>query len=90
MDDSFRAVLQSFPRPAYPTISSGIGVRETRIAQWNHRDFIPPEYWEGIVALAVRLTVADVTLERLARLAAVRRADGQTSLPRREEAPANA
>ncbi|MCM0018410.1 MAG: hypothetical protein NBV67_00285 [Tagaea sp.] len=84
MTDSYRAVLQSFPAPSYPTVAAGLGVRESRVAQWASRDFVPSEYWLGLVALARTHGVRGVTLERLARFAAAKRgapAGGLSAVP---------
>jgi hypothetical protein len=49
------------------------------VRQWRHRDFVPPQYWRGIVAGAARRRIPGIDVELLARLAASLR--GRKQLP---------
>ena len=60
--------------PAHP-LAVDLGVKSSLIAVWKHRNSIPSEHWAGVIASAAKRGVAGVTLEVMARLAALKRKD---------------
>ena len=71
---TFADLLDQWPKPTaeqplHP-LATDLGVRSSLIAVWKHRDSIPAEHWQGVVASAERLSIEGVTLELLASLAA--------------------
>lgn len=54
-------------------VAAALSVPLGTASAWKTRDSIPPEYWETLVAEAVRRGIEGVTLDLLARIAARRR-----------------
>ncbi|MDQ2084600.1 YdaS family helix-turn-helix protein [Xanthobacteraceae bacterium Astr-EGSB] len=63
-------------------VATALGVKPPRVSNWRKRGRIPSEHWQGLVRLATELSVADVTLEALARMDARK----VTAAPEREPA----
>ena len=68
--DSFAAIIDLWP--SRDALDQDLRVPSGRAALWRHRNNIPPEYWRDLVLSAFERGLADVTLERLAGLAARR------------------
>ncbi len=79
---SFREVIGRWPATRF--FARDAGCSALLVRQWRHRNFIPPQYWPGIVAAATRRGIAHVDADLLARLAAALRG-GQ---PRPDHQPA--
>ena len=67
MEDSFAAVIARWESAA--ELAREMSVKEVTVRAWKVRG-IPGRYWHDIVARASARGFEDVTIERLARLAA--------------------
>lgn len=65
---SFRELIGRWPRTR--DFARDAGCSPLLVRQWRHRDFVPPQYWSGIVAGAARRQIGGVDMDLLARLAA--------------------
>ncbi len=68
---AFRDLIALWPRTR--DFARDAGCSPLLVRQWRHRNFVPPQYWRGIVAGAARRQIGDVDVEVLARLAAALR-----------------
>lgn len=50
-------------------LPDALTVTHEMVRKWKARDNIPPEYWGGLVRVAGRADIKDVTLDHLAGLA---------------------
>ena len=73
---SFRELIGRWPGTRH--FARDAGCSALLVRQWRHRNFIPPQYWPGIVAGAQRRKIAAVDADLLARLAALLRGGGHT------------
>jgi hypothetical protein len=71
---SFRELIGRWPRTR--DFARDAGCSPLLVRQWRHRDFVPPQYWSGIVAGAARRQIGGVDVALLARLAAALRGPG--------------
>ena len=69
----FRAIICMWPRPSIRSFADDIGVPYGTAQIWKHRNSIPPEYWDLVVAAAERRGLDGISLEHLQRLAAAKR-----------------
>jgi hypothetical protein len=65
---SFRDLIARWSRTR--DFARDAGCSPLLVRQWRHRNFVPPQYWRGIVAGALRRQIGGVDAELLARLAA--------------------
>lgn len=65
---SFRDLIGRWPRTR--DFARDAGCSPLLVRQWRHRNFVPPQYWRGIVAGALRRQICGIDAELLARLAA--------------------
>jgi len=65
---SFRELIARWARTR--DFARDAGCSPLLVRQWRHRNFVPPQYWRGIVAGALRRQIGGVDAELLARLAA--------------------
>lgn len=79
MPTSFRELIGRWPRTR--DFARDAGCSALLVRQWRHRNFVPPQYWRGIVAGALRRGIAGVDTELLARLAAALRGRPQQAAP---------
>jgi hypothetical protein len=75
---SFREVIGRWPATRH--FARDAGCSALLVRQWRHRNFIPPQYWPGIVAGAQRRKIAAVDADLLARLAALLRGGGRSGI----------
>lgn len=68
---SFRELIGCWARTR--DFARDAGCSPLLVRQWRHRNFVPPQYWRGIVAGALRRQIDGVDAELLARLAAALR-----------------
>ena len=68
---SFRELIGRWARTR--DFARDAGCSPLLVRQWRHRNFVPPQYWRGIVAGALRRQIGGVDVELLARLAATLR-----------------
>jgi hypothetical protein len=68
LPNSFRYLIGRWPRTR--DFARDAGCSPLLVRQWRHRNFVPPQYWRGIVAGALRRQIGGVDAELLARLAA--------------------
>jgi hypothetical protein len=64
----FRELIGRWPRTR--DFARDAGCSPLLVRQWRHRNFVPPQYWRGIIAGALRRRIGGVDAELLARLAA--------------------
>ena len=57
--------------PSHRAMAADIGAGHWQVAKWSQRDNIPPEWWTVIVE---RAPAAGLTVDRLAQIAAAKRA----------------
>lgn len=74
---SFRELIGRWPGTRH--FARDAGCSALLVRQWRHRNFIPPQYWPGIVAGAQRRKIAAVDADLLACLAALLRGSGHGS-----------
>lgn len=74
---SFRELIGRWPRTR--DFARDAGCSALLVRQWRHRKFVPPQYWRGIVAGAVRRQIGGIDTELLARLAASLRGRAEIS-----------
>jgi len=74
---SFRELIGRWPRTR--DFARDAGCSALLVRQWRHRNFVPPQYWRGIVAGAVRRQIGGIDTELLARLAACLRGRAKPS-----------
>jgi len=72
---SFRDLIGRWP--ATRSFARDAGCSALLARQWRHRNFIPPQYWPGIVAGAARRGIPAIDAALLARLAAALRGGGR-------------
>ena len=68
---SFRELIGRWARTR--DFARDAGCSPLLVRQWRHRNFVPPQYWRGIVAGAARRQIGGVDAELLTRLAAALR-----------------
>lgn len=68
--------------PATRSFARDAGCSALLARQWRHRNFIPPQYWPGIVAGAARRGIPTIDAALLARLAAALRGTGRNAARR--------
>src|SRR5688500_9999311 len=68
LPSSFRDLIGRWPRTR--DFARDAGCSPLLVRQWRHRNFVPPQYWRGIVAGALRRQIGGVDAELLTRLAA--------------------
>lgn len=77
---SFRELIGRWPRTR--DFARDAGCSALLVRQWRHRNFVPPQYWRGIVAGAARRQIGGVDADLLVRLAAsLRKRGGPPALP---------
>lgn len=69
----FATIIAAWPRPSIRTFADDVGVAYGTAQIWKHRNSIPPEYWDLVVAAAERRGIDGISLEHLQRLAASKR-----------------
>lgn len=73
----------------YGGLAAALKVPTGTASAWKTRDSIPAEYWGDVVAAASERSIAGVTLEALAKMAASKRRPPTDAPPARAaEAPA--
>lgn len=77
---SFRALIGRWARTR--DFARDAGCSPLLVRQWRHRDFVPPQYWRGIVAGAARRQIGGIDADLLARLAASARGPAVRATPR--------
>lgn len=75
--DSFADIISAFGGPA--AFAKAIGIEPSHAGSMKTRGSIPCEYWSDVVRAGRQLGIAGVSLERLAEIAAHRRAGGACS-----------
>lgn len=80
---SFRDLIGRWARTR--DFARDAGCSPLLVRQWRHRNFVPPQYWRGIVAGAQRRQIAGVDADLLARLAAALRGTAAAQASKREE-----
>lgn len=58
--------------PSQAALAGDLGVDPKLVAVWRHRKSVPPGYWLDLTKAAEARGIPDVTLERLAGVAAAR------------------
>ncbi len=83
--DTFRSLICAY---GLGDFASDIGVPVNTAKQMRKRDSVAPEYWDAWVRGAVARDRDDVTYERLAKIAAARRAPVTVAAPTAEASAA--
>lgn len=68
--DTFRSLIAAYGLGEF---AADIGVHENTAKQMRKRDSVAPEYWDAWVSRARERGRVEISLERLARIAARRR-----------------
>ena len=68
LPSSFRDLIGRWPRTR--DFARDAGCSPLLVRQWRHRNFVPPQYWRGIVAGALRRQIGGIDADLLTRLAA--------------------
>lgn len=74
LPNSFRELIGRWPRTR--DFARDAGCSPLLVRQWRHRNFVPPQYWPGIVAGAARRRIGGIDTNLLAHLAATLRRRG--------------
>ncbi len=82
---SFRDLIGRWARTR--DFARDAGCSPLLVRQWRHRNFVPPQYWRGIVAGAARRQIGGVDADLLTRLAAAMRGPAH---PAAKSSPATA
>lgn len=69
--DSFRTLIGLWPSTR--AFARDAGCSTTLVRQWRHRDWVPAQYWRGIIDGAARRGIASIDAAWLTGLAARRR-----------------
>jgi hypothetical protein len=55
------------------TVAAALKLPMTTVDSWKRRDSIPPSYWPPLVNVARKRGMVDISLQRLAEIAATKR-----------------
>ena len=69
--DSFRDLISLWPTTR--AFARDAGCSPVLVRQWRHRDWVPAQYWRGIIDGAARRGIASIDAAWLTGLAARRR-----------------
>jgi hypothetical protein len=68
--ETFASVIGAFGRN--PVLAAELKISPNKVAVWKHREWIPPEYWAGLVAGAERRGIEGITPKTLIAIASSR------------------
>jgi hypothetical protein len=68
---TFRDIIGLWP--SHRAMAGDIGANHWAVAKWHQRDNIPPEWWNDVLAAAVRFGHEGLTAQLMADIAGKRR-----------------